>query len=167
MAFSKIPQKKINARLTNPPPGLFDADQRRYLEAFVRDTSRELESVYREARKPSTTDQNPQREVISLDGKSGSVRVDLKQSQHSSGVPVFVYASSLNGNVSLAGFDNAYNWTIVHVINRDATNNIIVEQNAEISIAATVSLGKNGTIQLTQVEYAPVWIQCGAYVSSA
>jgi len=167
VSFTKLPAQSFRVRLTNPPEGLFDEGQKRYFEKILRDTEKSLEQCYIEARRVATTDANPQREAISLDGKSGSVRVDLAQSQLSKGAPVVVYADALGGNVSIAGFDNAYCWTLVHLVNRDGTNNIIVEQNAEISIEATTSLGKNGAMTLMQAADTPVWVRTGAYVSSA
>lgn len=167
MSFKRQPPLQFSTRLTNPPDGLFDKNQKRFLEASLRDIEKALENVYAESRKVVTSDGNPHREAISLDGKSGSVRVDLGKSQFSEGAHIMVYAEALGGNVSIAGFDNAYNWTTVHLLNRDGTNNIIVEQNAEISIEATTSLGKNGAMTLTQAANAPVWVRIGAYVSSA
>jgi len=167
MAFERLPPQAFTVRLTNPPEDLFEEGQKNYLEKALRDMEKAVERCYTEARKVATTDSNPQREAISLDGKSGSIRVDLGQSQLSKGAPVVVYADALGGNVSIAGFDNAYTWTLVHLLNRDGTNNMIIEQNAEISIEATTSLGKNGTMTLMQATDAPVWVRAGAYVSSA
>jgi hypothetical protein len=167
MAFTKIPPRVLSLNLSLPQGSVFDSEQEDYLKRLLLDIEKALEEVYEEGQKVASSDQNPQREVIDLDGKTGSLRIDLGLSQLSQGVPVAIYASSLGGTVSIAGFDNAYNWTMVHIVNRDPTNDIIVEQNAEISIAATTSLGENGAMTLMQVENAPVWVEINSYVSSA
>lgn len=168
MPFTRIKPEQFTSKITLPDSLAFTSEQVEYIRKIVLDIEKQIEKCYRESRRVAAHDGNPQREVVNLDGASGTVRVDLVNSQLSHGIPVLVYAASLNGDVSIEGFDNAFNWTMVHVVNRDTTGNVIkIPQNAEVSVAATVSLGNNGSAGLIQVENAPVWVLTDQYVSSA
>jgi len=161
VAFEKIDRKEFTAKLPTVPPKLFDDNQSRYLEAFLKDLERSLERVYAEARRPATADGNPHREAVNLNGKSGNIRVDLKYSQLSLGAPVLIWADSLGGDVVIQGLDNAYVWTMVIVVNLDGANSVTVENNAEQELDSGTDkvLTQYDTISLVQVTNEPRWAQ--------
>lgn len=169
MAFEKISPQVLNVRVAEPPKGVFDEKQTAYLTNLVRDLERALANVYVEARRAATTDGNPTRNVVNLNGKSGSLAVDLKQSQLSHGVPVLVFADALAGNVTITTFNNSYNWTMVWVINEDPTNTITIQENSNILLdtGADEVLGQHDMISLVQVNNTPLWLQGSAHITNS
>lgn len=169
MAFQKKPENKFTAKLEIPNPNDFEDNQIRYLQQLIRSVEKGFESVYREARRVLSTDENPARPLISLDGKTGNVNVDLGISQFSHGVPVLVLAESLSGNVTLTGFDNAYPYTLVYIVNRDASNTVTVQENAEclLDTGADITLNQNDVVSLIQINNAPLWLQASSAITNS
>lgn len=169
MAFEKIPQQVYTAKIVRPPAGLFEDEQRAFLINLIKDIEDLIQNVYVEARRAATTDGNPQRNVVNLNGASGSISVDLKQSQLSHGIPVLVFADALGGNVTITNFSNSYNWTMVWVINEDSSNTITIQENSNILLdtGADTVLNQHDMISLVQVNNAPLWLQGSSHITNA
>jgi len=169
MTFKQIPQNVYKAKLDVPTSDDFSKEQVSYLERIVKATEGAIEGVYREARRVLTPDNNPVRQVINVNGKSGSFRADVGISQIGGGVPLVVFADALGGAATITALDNAYLFTMVYVINGDAANTITIQNNSEIltGTGADVVLSQHEVISLIQVNNAPLWLQATANVTNS
>jgi len=168
MAFSKKDAQVFPTRLTQPIEGTFEEVENRYMENLLRELEGQFSRLYTEARRVYSGDDNPIRNVHYLDGKSGSIVVDLGSSQFSAGVPVFIVATALGGALTITSIDNCYNWTMVTLINLDTTYDITISNgtNIKTETGANLTVSQNDVVSFTQVNNTPLWLQTSTLITN-
>lgn len=168
MAFSRKPAQSFPVRLTTPTGDTFEAVPKRYMENLLKEIEGVFARLYGESRRVYAVDDNPARNIHLLDGKSGSISVDLGVSQYAHGTPVFIIANSLGGALTITSIDNAYQWTLVYIINLDASNDITISNGANIltETGANLTVSQNDIVSFTQVNNTPLWLQASTLVTN-
>lgn len=169
MAFTKKPEPVFITKLEIPDRRAFHGFQLNYLYQLIRSIEQGFGSCFRESRRVLSPDGNPARILLSLNGKSGSFRVDLGVSQFALGSSVLILAESLTGNATITGIDNAYPYTSVFVVNRDGSNTLTVQHNSEIltDSGADITLNQNDVVSFMQINNGPLWLQTSTVITNA